>query len=248
MTQRQETATDRLASVIQSIQLGRETGTLRARRGEGITLEDGVIRFVNGQVTEVSVGRRVGTIALNWLMTWGYCRYSFDSPTTEIASPQIPPHSNISGDLKVTDSLHPLNIQSSSTERPSRRIESAPPPTINRDTLLTDPRTVDANASRLPDRAATAPLETKPEENAVARRSDTATHLPSAPYRTREPEAALRVIERVGLSRAHRHLFLLVDGHQTMAEFARLMGKSEQELVDLLDDLQRAGLVRVPDA
>jgi hypothetical protein len=73
----QETATDRLVGVIQSIQMAQGNGVLTVRRGEGGTLEEGSIVFVNGQVKQTTVGRRSGAIALNWLSTWGQCRYSF---------------------------------------------------------------------------------------------------------------------------------------------------------------------------
>src|SRR5713226_9094218 len=77
MSQQQETATERLVKVIQTVQIGLRTGVLAARRGEGVTLEEGVISFVNGQVTEVSARRRSGSEALNWLSAWSHCRYTF---------------------------------------------------------------------------------------------------------------------------------------------------------------------------
>ncbi len=50
---------------------------LKAKRGEGILLEEGTIVFANGQASQVSVGRRRGSEALNWLSTWESCRYTF---------------------------------------------------------------------------------------------------------------------------------------------------------------------------
>ncbi len=79
MAQQRETATDRLVSIIQLIQLGRRTGLLTAKRGEGIILEESTITFVKGQVTQASVGRRNGPEALNWLTSWGSCRFTFIS-------------------------------------------------------------------------------------------------------------------------------------------------------------------------
>src|SRR5437660_6117146 len=77
MQRQQEIATDRLVSVIQTIQLRRGTGVLRARRGEGITSEEGTITFANGKVTEAKVGRRAGSDALNFLSTWGNCVFTY---------------------------------------------------------------------------------------------------------------------------------------------------------------------------
>jgi len=73
----QETATNRLVSIIQEIQLAQGSGVLNVRRGEGSTLEEGSVVFVNGQVTRAVVGRRSDKAALNWLSTWGRCWYIF---------------------------------------------------------------------------------------------------------------------------------------------------------------------------
>ncbi len=83
----QEIATDRLVSVIQSIQMAQWSGVLTVRRGEGATLEEGSIVFVNGQVKQTTAGRRSGANALNWLSTWGQCRYSFASSDTRQTQP-----------------------------------------------------------------------------------------------------------------------------------------------------------------
>ncbi|HEU0003546.1 MAG TPA: DUF4388 domain-containing protein [Ktedonobacteraceae bacterium] len=83
----QEIATDRLVSVIQSIQMAQWNGVLTVRRGEGATLEEGSIVFVNGQVKQTAAGRRSGTNALNWLSTWGQCRYIFASSDARQTQP-----------------------------------------------------------------------------------------------------------------------------------------------------------------
>lgn len=77
MQRQQETATDKLVSIIQTIQLRRGTGVLKARRGEGITSEEGTITFANGKVTDAKVGRRTGSDALNFLSTWGSCLFTY---------------------------------------------------------------------------------------------------------------------------------------------------------------------------
>jgi hypothetical protein len=84
----QETATDRLIGVIQSIQMTQGNGVLTVRRGEGSTFEEGSIIFVNGQVKQTTVGMRSGAIALNWLSTWGQCHYTF-APLNEWQMQQL---------------------------------------------------------------------------------------------------------------------------------------------------------------
>jgi len=65
----------------------------------------------------------------------------------------------------------------------------------------------------------------------------------SAPYRTRQLQEALLIMDRMGLSRAHRRLFLLVDGQRLVPVLARLMGRRESEIHELLQDLKRSGLI-----
>lgn len=77
MSERRGTLTDRLANVIQVIQLGRKTGTLLVERGEGTTREEGSIIFVQGQITQAQGGQRTNQAALTWLSTWGTCHFTF---------------------------------------------------------------------------------------------------------------------------------------------------------------------------
>lgn len=104
MSQQQEMIVERLISIIRSVQLRRQTGTLIAKRGEGITYEEGSIVFVGGHVTQASVGRRGSSEALNWLSTWGHCRYAFIPSTSSEYTTQTPPASS-NGLQKSTDRL-----------------------------------------------------------------------------------------------------------------------------------------------
>jgi len=75
--QQRDTAADRLADVIQVAQLGRKTGILTVERGKGAAFEEGMIMFVNGQITQASTGWRNGLDALSWLNTWEFCHFAF---------------------------------------------------------------------------------------------------------------------------------------------------------------------------
>ena len=89
MAQQKETITNSLADVIQVIQLGRKSGELTVERGEGETLEEGMITFINGQVVAAQTTIFNGQNALQWLSSWGTCRFAFiPTPTSEI--PTIP--------------------------------------------------------------------------------------------------------------------------------------------------------------
>src|SRR6266699_6093573 len=94
MSWQQELMTNRLVHVISSIQRERRSGVLMAKRGEGITLEEGTLVFVNGQITEAHVGRLREAEARNWLSTWGSCRFMFVPTASEtevhVYKPSLP--------------------------------------------------------------------------------------------------------------------------------------------------------------
>src|SRR5579864_572990 len=73
----QNIAVDRLVKIIQSIHVERMTGSLVVTRGEGMSYELGTVVFLNGQAVQGRVGRHEGRDALNWLLTWGKCCYTF---------------------------------------------------------------------------------------------------------------------------------------------------------------------------
>lgn len=199
----QELDADQLLRIIREIQLGRQSGVLTVQRGEGVTLEEGSITFMKGQVTQARSGRRTSAEALNWLSTWRNCRYRFVSPTlldgtTEQEAPLQPFYPKTSG---------------TSTPTPSSGLRERERPSLPPATAIPTP---------LP----TAPL---------------------APYRTRSVDDALKIITYRGLSRTHRHLLLLIDGHRSVAELLQLLRRDEREVYSLLRDLEDAAIVSVPD-
>jgi len=222
MSQQREAATDRLVSIIQLIQLGRRTGVLTVRRGEGVTLEEGTITFSNGQVTQTTAGRRTGSDALNWLTTWGSCRFTFAStaaPDNTSPLPSLPSQA-----IRETEApTQPISQQS-----PIRQ----PPPVTPIFRRQTEP---------LPTKESSETRTTAPQSN-----TPTPPTAPTIPFRTRQIDSALRMIENMGLSRAHRRLFLLVDGQRSTEELVRLMGRSHNEVYSLLHDLEHATVLHIP--
>ena len=179
------TSTDRLANVIQVIQLGRKTGTLTVEREGSNGLEQGIVFFVNGQVARARAQHLEGTAAFQWLNTWSACRFSFvlsTSPATTVKLPAVPPDALPDHERNGTIASAHGNNQ---WVRPEARI----------------------------------------------------------PFQHRPLEEALRAIEQAHLSRAHRRLYLLIDGHRSPVELARLMGRNQHETDTLLYDLERAGVI-----
>ncbi|MFL5690759.1 MAG: DUF4388 domain-containing protein [Ktedonobacteraceae bacterium] len=110
------TSTNRLADVIQVVQVTHKTGLLTIERGEiDSTLEEGEITFVNGQITDAHSGQHSGIAAVNWLRTWGACRFTFLPLTSDDPPPSTSPLPRLTPDMLAPSNGHfppptPVNI------------------------------------------------------------------------------------------------------------------------------------------
>ena len=205
MSQQPATSTDRLANVIEVIQLGRKTGILTAEREAGPVLEQGMITFVKGQVTRASIGQHDGFSAFNLLKTWGACRFTFAPSEAPQISQQI---------------TRPLPAVTGEVSTPQG--------------FVTDP------ALHAPDHK----REHSMPAGEQGRNGTGGMQSGPVPYPIRSYREALTWIERLGLSRAHKQLFLLIDGCRSTPELVRLTGRGQEEVSALLRELENAGLIR----
>lgn len=182
MPEQRYTTTDRLANVIDAIQIGRKTGVLMIKRGEGERHEEGNITFVSGQIVEASVGFFIGAEALQRIRYWTVCEF--------LLQPFSPPGS-------------------------SGRVTHPQLPAVQRSPVI----------------------EGRGSNNHTS-------PLFATPYRVRDVNTALAEIDQRGLSRVHRHLFLLLDGQRTIKDLIVLTGRSPNEVYTLLDQLEQAGFIR----
>jgi hypothetical protein len=63
------------------------------------------------------------------------------------------------------------------------------------------------------------------------------------PRRAPDVRDLMIVVNTHGLSRSHRTILLLADGHHTVLDLARLSSKAVEEVAALLEELERKGLV-----
>jgi hypothetical protein len=228
MSQPQDQVTHRLVTFIQSIQLRRGSGLLSAKRGEGNSVEEGSITFVNGQVTDAKVGRYTGSEAFNRLSTWENCHFSF---VLHRSSQEAHP------DLTHTDELASI---SSTVERfPDTQSLSLDPVERFPDTQSLSP---------VPERNRSSNPETPPMFSQLTfKQGYLYLGGTGVPRPGRRLSAALQMIDLMGLSRAHRRLFLLIDGKRSIDELAPLIGRTPEEVSELLRDLERASVILMPN-
>src|SRR5579883_403545 len=234
MPQQRETVTDRLANVIEVIQLGRKTGQLSVERGAGSTYEEGYISFLNGQIIQAVTGWRSGQEALNWLSDWGTCRFTFIPDASARTTSKLPALS--------APSTSPLSPTASASQKvlPAVAQPARPLPPVQRPVSTGKTESPGGTSQLSPGFPVSGAGATG---NSVAAPVYPDTE-PLAPYRTRQLDEALWLLERRGLSRAHRHLFLLIDGQRTVAELVRLTGRRQDEVQQLLRDLETATLIQ----
>jgi len=226
MPEPREATTEQLSYVIHAMPLAHHTGMLRVERSYGNTIEGGTVVFINGQIVQASAGPFRGVEALNRLSDWGFCRFVF-IPTSV-------------AELTHMNHLLPASTSASSPPAPPER--STPPPisnpTNNRYRTETGP---------LPALTRPLPSVTRQLPVVTAQLSPIKTPPPTSagiPYRLQEGPAALRYLEQIKLSRAHRRLFLLIDGKRSAPDLAHLMGKTSEEVYRLLYDLEQARLIQ----
>lgn len=201
VTQQREAITDRLVSIIATIKMERQSGQLRVWRGEGLTAEEGILTFMQGQIKQASVGRRSGADALNWLSTWGRTHYLFLSARSELEE-------------RVLRDIPALPATSSgSEEKHTDRLDLESP--VHTDRLDLE--------SPIP--------------------SDGETPCPYMKF-----HEAMKQIEKAGLSRAHRRLYLLIDGRRSIHDLASLLGKERVEVRSLLCDLEWERVIHFNDS
>jgi hypothetical protein len=208
MSQQPKTETDRLASIIQVLQLGQKTGRLFVERNVGPTYEQGIITLVNGQVVQAQLQPQQGQNALATLMGWGHCRFMFV----------------LESQAGTAGWLNTVTPPPSAQRSPNGRFVTGPLQSDQTNNGFTD-------GQEQPFRSVyTGPL--------------LSIGMAATPYSTRSMTEAIKLIDALRLSRAHRRLYLLIDGKRTVMDLVRLMSHEPDEVKKLLQDLEHAGVIQ----
>jgi hypothetical protein len=194
MSEPRVTATNQFSTVVDALQLGKKTGILTVERGEGGTLEEGILAFTNGDVVNATLGSYQGRDAVTKLFSWQACRFSFVSMSLQ----QI-----VAYQEKLWGPVKPAGAEIVDEDK------------------------------HLPAKADLA----LPETDSLSR----GPFFPAADAL----DTVLASLDRQGFTRAHRRLFLLIDGKRSVEELAMLVGHPPDEIVVLLADLERAGFIRL---
>lgn len=253
------TATDRLANVIEVVELGQRTGLLAVERGSGSVLEEGELYFLSGRVLYASLAGLRGREALMALSRWGPCRFAFDreaaQPVPNIiadspsgASPAVRPGMGAS----TPGYRSPTSYENSGSwpaQTPSQTGGLIGYPRGGNG----QPANANGYGARSPERGGlTGPLDLGTPSGYALRHQDSlpSPATPTSPsLLSRRPRRApdvrdlMNVVTTYNLTRSHRTVLLLADGEHTVLDLARLSSKSVDEVSMLLGELEARNLV-----
>ena len=232
MAEQQYLSTSRLGNVMRLIALGRQTGLLRALRGQGPTREEGEVQFVDGQVMLATVGQLSGGAAVAVLQNWGECFYLFLDGVNKL-QPQTPSGAMGWGPAPNSDSLPPVG----SGSFPNGTFGSSQPGMNNQPDY------------GMPNGYGP-PSQTMPPTNLPYGRPGPASGpLPQIPPKLMDLAFAPRRITAINpsdmaaLDRRERQLLLLIDGRRSILDLIRLTRRADEEIQYILAHLIALGLV-----
>jgi hypothetical protein len=261
-------STTRLGNIIQMISLARQSGILRAMRGQGPTRELGQIRFMDGQPISALLGQVTGQAALNVLMNWGECLYAFDegpqidanerdtawssgggpgSPLPERSDGSWPAYGyGTSSPASSSTWPYPgMSPTSGASQPPSGPPGSMPPSMPPGYGPMPSSPALPATQSEDPLADLNALIARRPPgaAPAIATMPNLSVTQPellnSIPVRT----ALSEHVEQLPLDRRERMVLLLIDGQRTVADLMRLVRRSQQEVYAVLHHLRLLGLI-----
>ncbi len=276
LEQEQRGSADRLENIIQAILMSRQTGIIAVERSKGGVRENGDITFLEGHIVSATAAGRSGLDALNWLRNWGSCRYVFTyKHPSEIVPPLPEPESASANETarrfpfvnlpKISKAFNDLtHARSTEVQEAVEKLEQEAQNTVPMQVVTQS--TLSNTNSILPLVSDTAPQVQAPSLSStnpsfpVLPGSARPTPVPptlvpptpvpltpiQAPYRLLQGPDALAMMESIGVSRLHRHIFFLLDGHRTAHDLARLTRHSLNEVRQMLVDLEQMGLVKLP--
>lgn len=105
--------------------------------------------------------------------------------------------------------------------------------------------TFSAMQANMPASVSFHPPQTRTDPHRENNGTTPSSPVPGVPYHVSQLQPALSKIEQLGLSRTHRHLFLLIDGRRSVPDLIRLTGREKDDVYQLLQDLEQAILIRI---
>jgi Domain of unknown function (DUF4388) len=246
MTKGRDNTAESLSDILELIRVRKQNGLLSVERFQGGRFEEGEMYFQAGQPTHARTGELAGQEALTYLLRWRQINFSFS-----IDAAQLPPVVSTPIDVQVRErvpvAVNASSLMSRSAKTPingSVRVAPLPPFPLPSPALTQVPAPGHFDSP-------TAPLELAQVnaggygnpymQRSLQNTSGTLNLAAIVPQKLGDERAVLSL----PLTRPQRSIYMLVDGHRTIADLSRCMRKSLVEIERLLIELQERDLIAI---
>ena len=230
MIKGRDNTAESLADVIELVRMRRQSGLLSVERIQGSHFEEGEIYLQAGQPTYAHTGQLLGQEALLRMLNWRQIYFTF------LANQPRPPV-NIPSVLSANDNM-PIAANS------SRNSPGSNPSLLNTNRNIpavspTSPRLPQVNLNGIPDKGSG--RDPRYAQNTF----DSNASIPGFEWLAPRKIGNERHVLSLPLTRPQRSIYMLVDGHRTIADLSRCIRKSVPEVERLLTELQERGLISI---
>ena len=230
MIKGRDNTAESLADVLELVRMRRQSGLLSVERIQGSHFEEGEIYLQAGQPTYAHTGQLLGQEALLHMLSWRQVYFTF------LANQPRPPV-NIPSVLSANDNM-PIAANS------SRNSPGPNPSLLNTNRNIpavspTSPRLPQVNLNGIP--AGGSGRDPRYAGNTF----DSNASIPGVEWLAPRKLDNERHVLSLPLTRPQRSIYMLVDGHRTIADLSRCIRKSVPEVERLLTELQERGLISI---
>lgn len=215
MTKGRDNTAESMKDVFALIRSRRQSGVLSVERFENGVFEEGEIHFQSGRPMQGFTGKLTGEAALNHMSNWRRVYFAFSTMPSSPSS-EIPMHT-------------PPPLPPSSSTFPVHPAPQTPQNFRSPDQSATEPLNDNTGKPVLPTERTTGSLARQNEYNPAT----------LVPYKVSMQQDVMSL----SLTRQQRSVYLLVDGHRSVADIARFTAKGVPEVVQIILDLRARNLV-----
>ena len=215
-----------LRDILALIRLRKQSGLLSVEHYSGLRFEEGEILIQDGQPTHAHSGQLTGQDALMFLLGWHQVYFTFlADQRQQPANISVTPPANNRNAIGVHTSVIPLSPGS---------------PQV---TQVNTTENIPAISTKLPLAKLNGDTTSVEINDPMYRPGDPIT--PALEWLVPQKLETERDILSLPLTRPQRSIYLLVDGHRTVADLSRCTRRSMQEIERLLIELQEQGLIAI---
>ena len=230
MIKGRDNTAESLADVLELVRMRRQSGLLSVERMQANRFEEGEIYLQAGQPTYAHTGQLLGQEALLRMLSWRQVYFTFlaDQPRPPVNIPSV---------LSANDN-RPIAANG------SRNSPGSNPSLLNTNRNIpavspTSPRLPQVNLNGIPHEGSG--RDPRYAQNTY----DTNASIPGVEWLAPRKIGNERHVLSLPLTRPQRSIYMLVDGHRTIADLSRCIRKSVPEVERLLTELQERGLISI---